>query len=68
MTLESSVGIENISLSNTTTIPPLTSLTESYIIKGIESCGVCFFDLETTGLSDDFEIAQVSAVDCNGLR
>ena len=45
-----------------------TSLPESDIIKDIENCTVCFFDFGTTGLSDDCEIVQVSAVDFDGLR
>ena len=68
MTCESSVGLENISVNNTTTIPAPTSLPENDIIKDIENCTVCFFDLETTGLSDDCEIVQISPVDFDGLR
>ena len=68
VTYESSVGWENINVNNTTAIPPPTSLPESDIIKDIESCTVCFFDLETSGLSDDCKIVQVSAVDFDGLR
>ena len=62
-----SVGSKNISVNNTTTILDPTRLPESDITKYIENCSVCFFDLATTGLSDDFEIAQVSAVDFDGL-
>ena len=68
MKYESSVGLENISVNNTTTIPAPTSLPESDIIKDIENCTIYFFDLETTGLSDDCKIVQVSAVDFDGLR
>ena len=64
---ESSVGLETISVNNTTTIPPPASLPENDIIKDIENCTVCFFDLETTGLSDDCENIQVSAVDFDAL-
>ena len=52
MTYESSVGLENISVNNTTTIPPPTCLPYKDIIKDVESCTVCFFDIETTGLSE----------------
>ena len=62
-----SVGLKNISVNNTITILNPTRLPESDITKYIENCSVCFFDLEATGLSDDFEIAQVSAVDFDGL-
>ena len=65
MTYGSSVGLENISVNNTTTIPAPASLPESDI-KDIENCTVSFFDLETTGLSDDCGIVQVSAVDFDG--
>ena len=50
LTYESSVGLENISVNNTTTIPLPTCLPESDIIKDIENCTVSFLDLETTGL------------------
>ena len=68
MKYESSVGLENISVNNTTTIPLPTCLPERDIMKDIENCTVSFFDLETSGLSDDCEIVQVSAVDFAGLR
>ena len=68
MTYRSSVGLENISVNNTTTIPAPTSLPESDIKKDTENWTVCYFNLETTGLSDDCEIVQVSAVDFAGLR
>ena len=45
---ESSIVLENIIANNTTTIPPL-SFPEIGIIKDIESCADCFFDLEITG-------------------
>ena len=54
----------------TITLAP-TSLSESDIIKDIENCTVCFFDLDTTGttgLSNDCENVQASAVDFDGLR
>ena len=60
MKYESSVGLKNVSVNNTTTIPAPTSLSESDITKDIENCTVCFFDLETTDLSDD--------CDCSGFR
>ena len=68
MKYESSVGLKDVSVNNTTTILAPTSLSESDITKDIENCTVCFFDLETTDLSDDCEIVQVSAVDFDGLR
>ena len=68
MTYERSVGLENSSVNNTTTITPSTNLPEIDITEDIENSTVCFLDLETTSLSDDCEIAQVSAVDCDGLR
>ena len=68
VTYESSIGLENISVNNTTTIPAPTSLPESDIKKDTENWTVCYFNLETTGLSDDCEIVQVSAVDFAGLR
>ena len=68
MTYKSSVGLEHISVNNTTTIPPPTSLPESDSTKEIENCTVCFFGLETSGLSDDCEFVQFSAVDFDGLR
>ena len=52
MAYESSVGLEIICMNKITTIPPPTSFSTSDIKKDIESCTVCFFDLETTGLSD----------------
>ena len=55
-------------MNNTTTISPPIILPENDIIKDIENCTVCLFDLETTGLSDDREIVQVSAFDFDGLR
>ena len=55
-------------MNNTTTIPAPTCLPERDIIKDIENCTVCFFDFETTSLSDDCDIAQVSAVDFDSLR
>ena len=45
MKYEGFVGLENISVNNTTILPPLTSLPESYIVKHIENCTICFFDL-----------------------
>ena len=57
MALESSVGLENISVNNATTIHPITSLQES--VKGIEICAVCLYDLKTTGLSDDCDIFRI---------
>lgn len=57
MALESSVGLENISVNNATTIHPITSLQES--VKGIEICTVCLYDLKTTGLSDDCDIFRI---------
>ena len=68
MTYESSAGLENISVNNTITIPPPTSLPESAITKDVGNCAVFFFDLTTNGLSDDCEIVQVSAVDFDALR
>ena len=68
MTYESSAGLENISVNNTTTIPPPASLPESAITKDVGNFAVFFFDLTTTGLSDDCEIVQVSAVDFDALR
>ena len=59
---ESFVGLENISVNNTTTIPPPLSLPESDIIKDMENCTVCFFHLETTSISDHCEIVQISTV------
>ena len=55
-------------MNNTKTIPPPTSIPEIDITKDIENCIVCFFDLETTGLSDSCEIVWVSDVDFDGLR
>ena len=52
MAYERSVGLEIICMNKITTIPPPTSFSTSDIKKDIESCTVCFFDLETTGLSD----------------
>ena len=49
-------------MNNTTTITP-PSLPESKVIKDIETCNVCLFDVKTTCLLDDSEIVQVSAVD-----
>ena len=44
-----------------------SSSSKSDITKDIENCTVCFFDLDTTGLSEDFENVQVSAGDFDGL-
>ena len=68
MKYESSAGLKNVSVNYTTTILAPTSLSESHITEDIENCTVCFFDLETTDLSDDCEIVQVSTVDFDGLR
>ena len=53
MTYESSAGLENISVNDTTTIPPPTSIPESDIKNDMENRTVCLFDPGTTGLSDD---------------
>ena len=68
VTYGSSGGLENINMNNTTTIPCPTNLPEIDMLKYIHSCTVCFFDLETADLSDDIEIAQVSAVDFESLK
>ena len=65
---ESSVGFENIIVNNTTTTPSPTNVAEIHITKDIENCTVCFFYLETTGLSDDCEIVQVLVIDFDDLR
>ena len=46
VTCESTVGFENISVNNTSTIAPSTSQPESDIINDIESCTVHFLDFE----------------------
>ena len=55
-------------MNNTTTTSSPTNLAEIHITKDIENCTVCFFYLETTGLSDDCEIVQVLVIDFDDLR
>ena len=59
MTYESSIGLEYISVNNTSTIPSTTSPQKKKSQNILKTVPFVFFDLETTGLSDDCEIVQV---------
>lgn len=50
-------------MNNTTAIPPPTCFQEKDIMRDIENCTIYFFDLATTGLSNDCKIAHVSGFD-----
>ena len=59
MTYESSIALEYISVNNTSTIPSTTSPQKKKSYNILKTVPFAFFDLETTGLSDDCEIVQV---------
>ena len=49
MTCDSSLGLTNIGVTNTKTIPPLTNI-QNYDKKILKA--VCFIDFKANGLSD----------------